>query len=153
MSTQEKLELEANAFAADLIFKGDIFTIESNSMDISFESIIALATKYSASIQSTAWRFIEYSLYPAVFIVYEKTNSTWRIKYSIFSKQFLHKYLKSESGSLTDDNNEDVIKAEHQPLQIIKSECKVNFKNEKELAFNCEYFFNKFNVLSIIKEK
>lgn len=37
MFTKSKFEAEANEFAADLIYKGDIFTIESNSMDISFK--------------------------------------------------------------------------------------------------------------------
>lgn len=153
MFTQKKFEDEANSFAADLIYKGDIFTIESNSKKISFESIISLSQKYGSTIESTGRRFIEYSLYPCVFVVYEKTQDIWKVRYSVFSKSFLHKYLQSESGTLTDDNNADVIRAEVQSNQVIESECRVNFKNEKEEAFNCEYFYNGYNVMGIIKEK
>lgn len=151
--TQKKFEEEANSFAADLIYKGDIFTIESNSTKISFGSIISLSQKYGSTIESTGRRFIEYSLYPSVFVVYEKKQDTWGVRYSIFSKSFLHKYLQSETGALTDDDNADVIKAELQANQIIESECKINFKNEKEETFHCEYFYNGYNVMGVIKEK
>lgn len=146
------LELEANAFAADLIYKGDIFTIESNSVEISFESIIELAERYGSSIESTAWRFVECSLYPCLFVVYEK-NEKWRVKYWVFSKPFLEKYIQSEKGSFTDDNNEDVIKAELQPGHPIISECDIKIMGRGENTFIFEYFYNRHNVLAIIKEK
>lgn len=155
MSSFPKLtyEAEANAFAADLIYKGDIFTTESNSMEVSFESIMILAERYNSSIVSTTWRFVERSLYPCVFVCYEKTKEVWKVKYCIFSKRFLEKYLENKDGVFTDDNSEDVIKAELQQNRIVKSECKINFGNEREKSFNCEYYYNNYNVLSLIKEK
>ena len=43
--TDRLLEREANALAAALIFKGDVFTIEANGMTICLRSIVQLAEK------------------------------------------------------------------------------------------------------------
>jgi len=151
-STKLQYEMEANAFAADLIYKGDIFTIESNSMNISFETVIFLKDKYGSSIESTARHFVECNWHPCLFVVYEK-EEIWKVKYCFFSRPFLEKYLQSEKGTFTDDNNEDVIKAELQQSQIISSECKLSIKNEREMTFSCQYFNNGYNIFAIIKEK
>jgi len=147
------LEQEANEFAADLIYKGDIFTMESNSMPISFDTIIALATKYESSIESTAWRFVKYNFQPCVFVSYEKRDNIWKVKYSIFSTPFLRKHLQNRHSSLTDDNNQDVIKSEQEPSEILKMECKMTIGDEKEVGFACEYFNNTYNVFALIKEQ
>lgn len=152
-ATKNDLEMEANLFAADLIYKGNQFSIESNSVEISFNSIVSLATKYGSSIESTTRRFVERSLFPCMSMVYTKEEEHWKAKYWIFSKPFLEKYLKSNVARFSDDDNEDVIKAELQPNQIIESECRVNIRGEKETAFSCEYYFNNYNVLGLIKEE
>lgn len=152
-ATKNDLEMEANVFAADLIYKGNQFSIESNSVEISFNSVANLATKYGSSIESTIRRFVERSLFPCMSMVYVKDNGRWRIKYWIFSKSFLGKYIQSNSGRFSDDDNEDVIKAELQPNKIIESECRVNIKGEKEITFSCEYYYNNYNVLGLIKEE
>lgn len=152
MLTKSKFEAEANSFAADLIYKGDIFSMESNSMRISFTSIMLLQQKYGSTIESTARRFVERSIYPCLFLVYEK-GDLWKVRYCIFSRPFLEKYLQSRKGSLSDDNNEDVIRAELQQNEIIESECRISIKGDREEAFDCEYFNNGYNTLALIKEK
>lgn len=148
-------ELEANAFAADLIYKGGIFTEESNSVETTFESIVSLHDKYDSSLESTGRRFAEHSMYPCIFVVYDKDKKEemWKVKYAIFSKSFLGKYLKSPKGEFTDDDSEDVIRAEYQPNTIIDSECKISIRNEREETFRCQYLYNGYKVLAIIKEK
>jgi len=153
-STKSELEIEANRFAADLIYKGNIFTVESNSMPLSFQSILMLMDKYESSIESTAWRFVEKSLSPCIFAVYDKIDGRWKVKYFIFSRPLLEKYLQSDKGQFTDDeDNEDVIRAELQPNQIIESECKISIKGQEEVGFISQYFYNGHNVLAVLREQ
>lgn len=152
-ATKNDLEMEANLFAADLIYKGNQFSIESNSVETSFNSIVSLATKYGSSIESTTRRFVERNLFPCMSMVYAKEDGHWKTKYWIFSKSFLEKYLQSNTGRFSDDDNEDVIRAELQPNKIIESECRVSIRGEKETAFLCEYYYNNYNVLGLIKEE
>jgi hypothetical protein len=53
------LEAEANYGAARLLFMQDRFAAEARDLELSFESIMALATRYENSIISTLWRTVE----------------------------------------------------------------------------------------------
>lgn len=56
---QELFDLEANLFAAEIIFQGKRFTRRSRDYQASFEAVFQLADDHGASRHATLWRFIE----------------------------------------------------------------------------------------------
>ncbi|OQZ05739.1 MAG: hypothetical protein B6D36_08655 [Planctomycetes bacterium UTPLA1] len=103
-------EMEANAFAAELQFKGDRFTRRANECDVSPEGIKALALQYDASFEATARRFVERSARPcslAVFapapgggVIDTSRPGRWQHRYTITSAEFRTRYFRRLRGDV-----------------------------------------------------
>lgn len=65
-------EVQANRFAADLLFKGHHFTVEAQALPVSAATVKALALKYQASFEATARRLVEKHHAPVMLVVCER---------------------------------------------------------------------------------
>ena len=98
VNTQSVLEKEANAFATDLLFMGDRFTLEANSHQVCAATVKRLATKYDASFEATARRLVERNIRPCMLVVFRRESdrsiidpdlpAKWVVRYSIASSAF-----------------------------------------------------------------
>jgi len=57
----KQMEAEANHAAGRLLFLGDRFALEANSLPVSIASIRALSKTFANTVTSTLWRFVEQS--------------------------------------------------------------------------------------------
>lgn len=69
LKARQKLDVEANAFAAACLFQGDRFTKEAEDYRIRMSSIIELAETYEVSFESAARRFVQQSKNPCALLV------------------------------------------------------------------------------------
>ena len=98
LSARLVLEKEASEFAADLLFLGDRFSLEANSLPISALTVKELATKYRASFEATARRLVEKSFQSCMLVAFKQESAQsridvhqlpiWSVKYCIASPSF-----------------------------------------------------------------
>lgn len=74
--TKARLEREANKFAADLLFQGNLFTEQAISLDTSIRTVIDLAPQYGASYEAALRRYTETHMMPCALLVYDKIAKT-----------------------------------------------------------------------------
>lgn len=105
-------EKEANEFAAEMIFKGDKFTIDANSSAVAVSTIKKLKFKYDVSFESTARRFVEKNTNPCAMAVFAapndeqaKKNKTgnWNKRYVVASLNFKNKFFSDLRGKVPED--------------------------------------------------
>ena len=74
---EEIFDMEANFFAAEVIFQGSNFTRIVRDYTVGFDSIFHLATMHEASRHATAWRYVEAQDEPVALVTYwpNKFNS------------------------------------------------------------------------------
>lgn len=112
-STRLTFEREANEFAADLLFLGDRFSVDSNSRSICAGTVKELAERYNATFETTSRRIAERSFRPCMLVVFMKEPSianidvdqsqSWRVRYCIASPTFRATYFESVSGVVPAD--------------------------------------------------
>lgn len=103
-------EKEANAFAAELLFKGDQFTRQANDCDVTAESIKTLALRYDASFEATARRFVEcnaracslavFAPAPGSGVIDTSRPARWQHRYTISSAEFRTRYFRRLLGDV-----------------------------------------------------
>ncbi len=111
--TKIETEKEANAFAAELLFKGDRFTRQANDFDVSPESIKTLALRYDASFESTARRFVErnaracslavFAPAPSGNVIDTSRPGQWKHRYTISSAEFRTRFFSRFAGEVPTD--------------------------------------------------
>lgn len=97
------VEIEANQFAADCLFQVDRFDRFVHPQELNWLNIRLAASRYGASIEAAARRWIERSEKPCAMIVFspqDRTNlaSLLEIKYTITSKSFALAYFSRLGG-------------------------------------------------------
>jgi Zn-dependent peptidase ImmA (M78 family) len=104
----DRLEREANSFAAELIFHGNQFTEESLDLPLSCQTALTLAPRYDASFESAIRRYVERHALPCAAVVFERAqtisgedleDAKYRVHYTVASSPFKRKYF---SGVQTD---------------------------------------------------
>lgn len=105
-----EVEKEANAFAAELLFKGDQFTRQANEFDLTPESVKILAMRYDTSFEATARRFIERNAKPCSLGVFAPAPGSdvidtaragrWQHRYSVASAEFRTRYFRTLQGEV-----------------------------------------------------
>jgi hypothetical protein len=108
-----EVEKEANAFAAELLFKGDRFTREANDCTIEAESIQTLAVRYDASLEATARRFVERNAHACSLAVFTRgagdavidtaRPGRWQHRYTVSSAEFRTRYFRRMLGEVPAD--------------------------------------------------
>ena len=153
-STSTIIESEANDFAVDLLFKGDLFTIEANSHPVTAKTVKDLATKYNASFEATARRLIEKNLKECMFLVFKRkpgpaVSNEWIIKYCVSSPSFRAKFFSNVSGTLKGELVEEITKPTRDIANSIFNEIRINSEGT-EHHFKAEIFSNTYNLFYLL---
>lgn len=109
--SRSSFEIEANRFAADMLFQLDLFTEQAMGYPIECQTITTLAQKYGASFEATGRRYIERNQRACALVIYNKIEEyfdenefdglpTFKPQYTItsssFRKRFFTKILKED---------------------------------------------------------
>jgi hypothetical protein len=148
-------EREANAFAAELQFKGRLFKLVTAVLPISAATVMHIAETFDASFESSARHLVESSLRPCLFAAYTRKDAldsampSTSVRYSIPSSSF-----KEAFGSqLSDDDNEHVLEVWATGRDIadsITDEVMIETANGETTRFHAEYFFNGYNAFCLL---
>ena len=102
--------IDLNAFAAELLFKGDQFTRAANECDVTPESIKTLALRYDTSFEATARRFVErnaracsvavFAPAPGSGVIDTSRPGRWQHRYTISSAEFRTRYFRRLLGEV-----------------------------------------------------
>jgi len=150
--TQER---EANAFAAELQFKGRLFKRETAALPISAATVKEIAAVFDASFESSARHLVETSLKPCLLAVYGQTGEgagetrSTAVRYSVASPSFVQQY----GARLTDHDNEIVAAVWTKGRDIADSivdHMDVQTANGETTRLRAEYFFNGHNALCLL---
>lgn len=153
-------EKEANSFAADLLFMGDRFKLEANSVNIGAVTMKNLADKYCMSYESTARRLVELSFKPSMFIVFGKkqdmssegvvTGDIWGIKYCIASAVFGEKYGIKFHGQVPEDVAGTLMSSGRDIKDSVSDILSVDLSGDDKLECDIEYFSNTYNIFAFL---
>lgn len=147
---QKQMELEADAFASDLIFLGPRFSAEAHSSGIGLHKPVSLAESYGASLHSALRRYVEESPAPCCLLV-------WKILPPGQSKVLKLRYwVRSTTwrggAGIGQELGEDhvVVRAfrhlDRNPLvAIVEHDARVGDK-----AFRAESFSNSYEVFTLL---
>jgi len=162
-SARLSFEQEANAFAADLLFCGDRFTLEVNSNSISASTVKQLAGRYRASFEATSRRLVEKNVRPCMLIVFRPSPTKrssdldaeplWEKRYCIASPRFSAEHFTDSGravvpGPIARDLTEP---GRNIADSIIDREVGVNTVGGERSLFNAEFFFNQYNIFCFLK--
>jgi Zn-dependent peptidase ImmA (M78 family) len=148
-------EREANAFAAELQFKGRRFRLETASLPLTSATVKATAAVFDASFESTARHLVETSLKPCLLAVYEDRSQSdggtrrTSVRYSIASASFAQRFGRR----LTDEDNVHVAAAWIPGRDIADSivdDVTVETGGGETTTFRAEYFFNGHNAFCLL---
>ncbi len=159
--TQLVLEKQANAFAADLLFMGDRFTLEANSHQICAPTVKTLAIKYEASFEATARRLVERNIRPCMLAVFHRENSRsvvnpdlptkWVLKYSIASSALSTSCLKEIHRAEVPAKIAAILtKTGHDIADSIIVDVPIKLPNGSTQPFQGEYFSNHHNIFCLL---
>jgi hypothetical protein len=154
------MEREANHFAAEIMFNGDLFSKVANDMKLNAKNILKLKEQFKTSIIATARHWVEKTFRPALLVIYEKktsgetldpeTEAIWDVKYCVYSRSF--ERLFGVKVSRNPDN--EIVKqlgGIYRDLKdSIKEENECELPDGRKVIFNSEYFTNYHNVFRIM---
>jgi hypothetical protein len=158
-----RLESEANEFAAELLFMGDRFVTEANSVSLSAQTVKELADKYEASFEATARRLVEKRIRPCMLVVFKKgtnrlsagsaSNSEWQVHYCVSSASFSSRYFTEQLSGSPPENIISVITMVRKDIaDSVKDELCVLLPNGRSYSFAAEYFYNQYNIFCFLSE-
>ncbi len=148
-------EREANAFAAELQFKGRLFRQETATLPISAATVKQTAGIFGASFEATARHLVEASLKPCLLAVYaqsgirEDGTPHTKVRYSVASPSFEQQFGRS----FMDDDSEAVAAAWAPGRDIADSitvEVDVKIAGNETVRFGAEYFSNGYNAFCLL---
>jgi len=154
------LEMEASELAADLLFQGDRFTLEANSLPITAAAIKSLAAKYNASFESTARRLVAKSVRPCMLISFRRTDDgsridldappAWRVRYCAASPSFGARFFTAVEGAVPSAVALRVMQPGRDIADGVAVELGVETRKGGTARFNTEFFYNQYNIFGIL---
>lgn len=154
------LEMEANELAADLLFQGDRFTLEANSLPISAATIKSLKTKYDAPFESTARRLVEKSVRPCMLIVFQRTDGgsridldappLWRERYCVASVSFGTRFFTAIQGAVPPAIAFELMRPGRDIADGVVVESEFEIRKGEKASFHSEFFYNRHNIFGIL---
>jgi hypothetical protein len=164
LSARLVLEKEASEFAADLLFLGDRFSLEANSHSVTAMTVKKLATKYRASFEATARRFVEKNFQACMLIVFEQTSARsqidanqspiWSVKYCIASPLFRTQYFEEVRATLSPEITSAVAQSGRDIAEETTCEISVTLPKEQiEKPFLAKFFYNQYNIFCLLQSK
>ena len=155
-----RMEQEANEFAASLMFKGDEFTLEANSHQITAASVKALADRYQNSFEATCRRFVERNLRPALMAVFHEPSTSasvdvdeervWRVRYCVTSPTFRNTYFTSIEGVVPNEAARELTTPGRDIADSIVVEAPVQGPDGSQNPFRLEFFSNSFSIFCLL---
>lgn len=160
--TRARLEREANKFAADLLFQGNLFSEQALSLDTSIGTVIELAPQYGASYEAALRRYTEAHVMPCALLVYDKVaksdhsfveDDDYRIHYTITSAPFRKMYFagvkmteeKCKAAEIYSPNQSWSVG------QIAEKELAIESENKEMRRFETEVFSNGYKIFQFLK--
>lgn len=154
-------EQEANAFAAELLFKGDKFTRQANECALSAESIKMLALRYDASFEATTRRFVERSARPccvAVFgpalgsgVIDTSQSGRWQQRYAISSAEFRTRYFQRLKGDVPGEVVKQLMAPGRDFADSIDDETTVTAATGKTHRLHLSFFTNHHSIFALVE--
>lgn len=160
--TKLRFEREANQFAADLLFQGKLFAEHAVNLELSLESILALAPNYGASYEAAFRRFTESHVMPCALIVYQKVGrddesyveeDEYSIQYTVTSVPFRRHYFSSVQMTEGKCKGSEIY-GPHQLIRIgkiMERELSVESRGKEKLQFETEVFSNGYKLFQFLK--
>lgn len=112
---RKQMEREANYFASELSFMGEIFTEYLFSSPVSMKSIMDLSDKFGMSIEATLIRAVELEIRPCALLSLVVHNDNpekfLTIRYALYSEKF-----KTEIGEI---NYSQAFNSDHELAKIV----------------------------------
>ena len=148
-------EREANAFAAELQFKGRRFKLETAALPVSAATVKQTAEVFGTSFESTARHLVEGSLKPCLLAVFQDGGLSEAgvrrssVRYSIASPSFAQRYFRG----LSDDDDAVVAQVWVPGRDIADSiVTSVNVRTGRDVTttFTAEYFFNGYVAFCVL---
>jgi Zn-dependent peptidase ImmA (M78 family) len=159
-TTRLVMEREANEFAADLLFLGDRFSVKANARPITARMIKELATKYQASFEATARRFVQKNFRHCMLVVFKQEEKSyapdidvlpiWTVRYCIASPTFKTRYYEKVSGTAPQEAVATVTTPGHDISDSYTTELNIRSQSGEESAFQAEFFSNTYNIFCLL---
>jgi hypothetical protein len=154
-----RLESEANEFAAELLFMGDRFVAEANSVSLSAQAVKKLADKYEASFEATARRLVEKRIRPGMLVVFKRevgsdfgVDPDWMVHYCVSNSSFRNAYFKSLEGDLSGEIATQITVSGRDIADSITQEISISSQTGQSYRFVSEYFYNQYNIFCFLSE-
>ncbi len=160
-STRLWMEKEANDFAAELLFQGDRFAVEANSLPVSAMTVHELATKYEASFEATSRRLVERNFKPCMLVVFKEDStparidanrqSRWSVRYCVASPLFKTRYFERLKGVVPEKVVADVTAPGSNLVDSVTTDFEITGrKPNATMTFQAEYFCNTYNIFCLL---
>jgi Zn-dependent peptidase ImmA (M78 family) len=157
---RNELERQASHFAADLLFQGNRFTFEANSVAVSAASVKLLSQKYGASFEATARRLVAKNFRPCMLVVFEPQaaasildptrSAMWVVRYAIASPAFANQHF----GDIRGDVPQDVVQLVTQPgrdlAESVTKELEIAGSPGQRHRVIAEFFCNTYNIFCLL---
>jgi hypothetical protein len=157
-----KLEAEASEFAAELLFMGNRFVAEANSVSLSARTVKDLAAKYEASFEATARRLVEKRIRPCMLVVFKKGTADvgsvsgfephWMVHYCVSNSSFRNAYFESLKGELSRKLATQIAISGKDIADSITQEISISSPTGQSYRFVSEYFYNQYNIFGFLSE-
>jgi hypothetical protein len=158
LNAQLNFEIEANQFAADLLFKGPHFVMEANGEPISAATVKTLALRYGSSFEAAARRLVEKHHRPVMFVVCERKvdqsvidtslPAVWRVKYCRSSASFRAGWFPQLDGEMPDDLTAALTAGGRDVADSIVGDVPIGASASG--GFRAEWFYNRYNIMGLL---
>jgi hypothetical protein len=156
-----EVEREANAFAAELLFKGDRFTREANDCEITPESIKTLSLRYDASYEAAARRFVERNAHACSLAVFAPAPGSgvidtaraarWQHRYTVSSAEFRTRYFRRLLGEVPAEVVKKLVVPGRDFADSIDQELKVDAPTGEGHRLRVSFFTNHHCVFGLVQ--
>lgn len=157
--TRLDFEIEANRFAADLLFKGRHFLLEASGETPTARTVKALATRYQASFESTARRLVETSLREIMLVVLDpipgrplldpSLPTQWQVRYCATSPTFRTRHFASIHGEAPPEIVAALTTGTRDVADSITAPLEIDGKGGPT-TFHAEWFFNQHSIMALL---
>lgn len=157
--TRLDFEIQANEFAADLLFKGRHFLLEASGEAPSARTVKTLATRYDASFEATARRCVETSLRDVMLAVFApvsnrsiidpSTGAQWGARYCVTSSVFRSRRFSGIRGEVPDHIVKELTAGYRDVADSIIAPLRIN-SQEGLTTLRAEWFFNQYNIMALL---
>jgi Zn-dependent peptidase ImmA (M78 family) len=152
-------EREANVFASEVLFQGDVFQKYAGDLDFSIKAPIALARKFGASNYASFRRYVKTNPHPCCVVVLEPANQD---DSGTFSSEVRRVVMsKSFAAVFADDILSTTVRADHPLYHVVpRNGHRMTFQRDIILADRngdqhlciAEAFDTKHQVLILIRD-